>query len=176
MAIGITVKEDMTESVSTVKPKDAAERVLKKIVDLDIGAVIVVKDQKPIGIITSTDLLKKVFYRGKNPEEVKVEDIMTHPIRTIDANTDIKEATEIMRDLGIKRLPVTENEKLVGIISETDLIAIDPAVHEIIAEKAKTKRFTPPKQESFTGICEECGSYSENLITKEGRLVCPECR
>jgi CBS domain-containing protein len=88
-----------------------------------IGSVIVIdNDNKPIGIITERDLVKRVYLEKFNPSKVLVEDLMSSPLITIMTFDSVDTATRIMLSNKIKRLPVLESDKrLMGIISVTDI-------------------------------------------------------
>lgn len=176
MKTGVKVSDIMRKSVVTVKPTDNCEKALKYMVELDIGSVVVTEKHKAVGILTDSNLLERVFYDEKDPKKVKIKDVMSHPIRTVEPDTDLDEATRIMRDLKIKRLPVAHKNKLVGILTEADIISVSPALFEIIAEAVELRCGLPDKGLSqISGVCEHCGSYSEELTSSQGVLKCKEC-
>ena len=176
MKTGVKVSDIMRKSVVTVKPTDSCEKALKYMVELDIGSVVVTEKHKVIGILTDSNLLERVFYKDKDLKKVKINDVMSHPVRTISPDTDLDEASRVMRDLNIKRLPVAKGNKLVGLLTETDMIAVSPALFEIIAEAVEMRCGLPEKNISqISGVCETCGSFSEELTSKQGTLRCPEC-
>lgn len=177
MAVGINVADTMRKSVVTIHPEDTVDKALRAMVDLDIGCVIVSDKAKPLGIITDSNLLERVFYKKKDPSKIKAKDVMSHPLKYIDPGADIEEAAGLMRDLKMKRLPVVKNNKLVGLLTETELINISPAVYEIIQENIELRASLPESHSSrVTGICDSCGNYSENLKLSEGMLICASCR
>lgn len=177
MPANIKAGDVMRKSVVTVNPQSTVDAVVDAMVDLDIGSVIVAEKHKPVGIITDSNLLERVFSKHKDPRKLQAEEVMSHPIRTVEPDTDIEEVTRIMRDLGVKRLPVTSNNKLVGIITETDIIAVSPALFELARELTEIRiGYTGKRSGTYTGICERCGEYSEDLNSVESMLVCPECR
>jgi len=101
---------------------------------------------------------------------------MTSPLITITPDKDVDIAARMMRDKNIKRLVVMQNGKIVGLISEFDLIRIEPALHILIKEHSQWDiADIPLSVNTVSGICEECGEYSENLGQAEGKLVCEEC-
>jgi len=87
----------------------------------NIGAVVVTEKGKPVGIVTERDILKKVC-PNVSCMKVKVREIMSKPLITVDANTPIGEAVSIMVDRNIRRLLVTEGGKIVGIVTQKDLM------------------------------------------------------
>ncbi len=145
MKTGIKVSDVMKKKVVAVSPADRCEKALSYMVELDIGSVVVVEGKKPVGILTDSNLLERVFYAGRDPKKARIAEVMTHPIRTIPPTTDVGEASRIMRDLGVKRLPVVHKGKLVGIITESDIISISPALFEMIAEAVEMRCGIPEK-------------------------------
>ena len=85
------------------------------------GSILIEENNKVIGIMTERDILRKVVARGRNPDKLKVKDIMNYPVLTIDANQDILEASRIMDKERIRRLIITENGKIVGKISANSI-------------------------------------------------------
>jgi CBS domain-containing protein len=103
-----------------------------------------------------------------------MKEIMHSKLRTIGPNEMIEKVAEILRDEGIKRLPVVNDKgKLIGIIGETDIVRISPGLYEIIREKTELENFGA--SEFVSGNCEICGNYSETLKKSGGKLACEEC-
>ena len=177
MAVGISVSDAMRKSVVTVSPEDSVDKALKAMVELDIGCVVVSDREKPLGIITDSNLLKRVFYQGSDPKKIKAKEVMSHPLRSAPPNMDLEDAAKLMRDLKLKRLPVVDGDRLVGLLTETELIRISPAVHDIIAENIEIRSNVPETAETrVAGICDSCGNYSEDLKLVNGLLLCSTCR
>jgi len=108
----ILVKEAMKFNPLTVKPDTSVEEVAIIMRDAGIGNCIVVS-KKPIGIITESDIIKKVVAENLCPNEIKVEEIMSSPIIVIDPYSPLEEAMNTMGKCNIRRLPVVENGKLI---------------------------------------------------------------
>ncbi len=89
-----------------------------------IGFIIVEKDGKPYGIVTEWDYVNKIVSKDLDPKDVKLCDIMNAPLKSISPNTPTDQVTEIMNKEGIRRLPVVENGKLVGVITSRDILRI----------------------------------------------------
>ncbi|MAE42909.1 CBS domain-containing protein [Candidatus Woesearchaeota archaeon] len=102
---------------SNVSISEAAKLMEQKL----IGSILAEENNEVIGIMTERDILKKVVAKGKNPDEVKVKNIMNHPVLTIDANQDIVEASRIMDRKRIRRLIVTENDKIIGKVTANSI-------------------------------------------------------
>ncbi|MBI2523585.1 CBS domain-containing protein [Candidatus Woesearchaeota archaeon] len=86
-----------------------------------IGSVLIEENGRVIGIMTEKDILRKIVAKGKNPDKVKVKDIMNDPVITIDANEDILEASKIMDEKRIRRLIVVENGQIAGKITANSI-------------------------------------------------------
>lgn len=172
----VLVKEAMKTNLVTVKPdttvREAAEIMKKK----GIGNCIVV-DKKPVGIITESDIIKKVVSEDRKASEVLVREIMQTPLIVIDPYVDIEEAIKTMSKCNIRRLPVIENEEMVGIITQRDILRLSPMLLEISREwgdiVGRDEAYL--KKQVFSGKCEDCGTLSTNLKNIDGRLLCEDC-
>jgi CBS domain-containing protein len=173
----VAVKEVMSSPVITVKRGEVAMKVAKLMVDNKIGSVVVVDEGKnPIGIITERDVVKSLASGGFKPEETKAEDIMSQPLRTISPDLGVEEAAKLMRRLGVKRLPIMEEGKLIGIVSSGDIVRVTPSIIEVLLERSMISSATPePKSVSVAGYCDSCGSWSDGLKLSEGQYLCEDC-
>ncbi|MNO59099.1 Hypoxic response protein 1 [compost metagenome] len=126
------VEEIMTHEVVTVTPKDNVYEVAVKMKQHDTGFIPVVEEgsDKLIGVITDRDLVVRGIAE-KRPNSSAVENVMTTGIRTASLNTSVDEAAELMADQQIRRLPVTDGDRLIGIVSIGDL-----ATRHIFADSA----------------------------------------
>lgn len=166
----------MTKGVIYVRPNDNVQRVAELMRKNDIDSVIVMDKGRGIGIVTDRDIIAKIVANGKDPRGITVSRIMTTPLITINPEADIDDAARKMRDRNIRRLIVTKNDRIIGILSEFDLIRVEPALHLLILEHSKWDIADLPSPASpITGICEVCENYSENLRNINGRLLCDEC-
>lgn len=177
MATGILVKNIMTKSVVQVDYDKNVQEAAKIMVDRRVGSIIVVKDKNPIGIITETDINKKIVAVGKDPKKLKVEEIMSSPIAFSDPNEDIMVAVERMKKHRIKRIPVVDNGKIVGIVTDTDIARASPDMLDILNFRLKMRAEEPSLEETPTsGLCESCGEYSDDLRFVDDEWVCENCR
>ncbi len=140
MGSDLKVGDIMAKEVIIIQYGKNMQDVAKLMKKHEIGSIIVVEDEKgkkAMGIITERDIIHKVLIKGKDPYKVKVEEIMSKPLRVIRPDTPIEEAASAMRDNHIKRLPVVgDDHALVGLISEGDIMKIFPLVIDLIEEKA----------------------------------------
>ena len=89
----------------------------------NIGSLLVREFDEYVGIVTETDLARKVLGKGLNPESTLVSEIMTSPVLSLDRYLPIEEANRFMHKNKIRHLGVTEEDKIVGILSVKDLVA-----------------------------------------------------
>ncbi len=170
------VMEAMKTNPITVAPSTSVQDTAILMTKHKIGNCIVV-DNTPVGIITESDIIHKVVSEGKPPHKIRVSEIMTTPIIVIDPYMDLHEAMKIMGKCNIRRLPVIENDKLIGIITVKDIARLSPVLKEISEEWSiiSTRDETYYKQQTFSGKCEDCNALSTNLRNVEGRLICEDC-
>ena len=116
------VSSNMRTDPPTVSPSDSVAEVVLKMSEMDIGAVIVVEDGRAIGIITEKDILERVVKPKKMMDLIQVRDVMTTPLASIDADKTNKQALDLMRFKGIRRLAVMEEGRLIGIVTERRLL------------------------------------------------------
>ena len=120
MGSEITVRQVMRAIVS-IDSKAKARDAARLMVDRRIGSLIADRDGLPFGIVTERDMVK-IVAGGMDPTRVSVADVMTAPLVTIDSTAPLNDAARRMVEKQVKRLVVTEHEKIVGIVSQTDLI------------------------------------------------------
>ncbi len=132
MSVGIPVGEIMVREVVTTTPDESIAGAIKKLVAADVGTLVVIENSKPVGIVTRGDILRAIA-NNLDLNTTKVSDIMTSPVITAKPDVDMEDIAKIMRDNRVKRIPIVDDQgNLVGIISETDMIRVAPAVYEII--------------------------------------------
>jgi len=116
------VRDIMTKYVIK-SGKESTIYDLAKLMDQNrIGCIVIAEDDKPIGIVTERDIIVKCLAKELNPREVKAKDIMSSPAITIEPDVEMLEAAKVMVSRMIRRLPVVENNKLVGIVTTSDMI------------------------------------------------------
>jgi CBS domain-containing protein len=115
------VRDIMTKNVVTIEVNRTALEAAKIMAEKGISSLIVLKDQDPVGIVTERDFVKKICIKELNVSRVKVNDVMSK-IRTFaDPEISIEVAVQRMVNHKIRRLPIMEDGKVVGIITVTDL-------------------------------------------------------
>jgi len=117
----LTVKEIMTRNVRVVTPDSSLVDAISLMTQHRIGSVIVARDGKPIGILTDGDALQALGGRSLRRKPSKVEDIMSQPVIETSDDSSVNDALAIMRNRNVKKLAVTSEGRLVGIITSTDI-------------------------------------------------------
>jgi len=130
----MNVKDAMNKDVKTCRPDSTVKEAAVEMNKYNIGSLVVVSGTgQVVGIMTERDILTDVVAQGKNASDVKVEDIMSTHIITVSPDKSLEDAADIMTRNHIKKLPVVDHGKLVGIITATDLIAVEKNLIEKIA-------------------------------------------
>jgi len=129
-----TVKEVMNPQVVAAKPQATIKEAAQIMSQMRIGCLVVMENDKVVGIVTESDIIGKVVANKKDPEKVTVEDVMTRNIIFTTPDETLDDAAEKMVENKIKRLPVLDDKKLVGIITATDLISFEPKMIETLSE------------------------------------------
>jgi predicted transcriptional regulator len=111
----------MTPDVATVTPDTTLEEIATLMRDEDTGAIPVVEDNELIGIVTDRDIVLRCVAQGRDASETMAEDVMSSDIASIHPDTDLQEASQLMSAKQIRRLPVTEDGMLVGMLSLGDI-------------------------------------------------------
>lgn len=122
-ALNIPVRKCMRYPPVTVAPSVSLIDLMYNMNQENIGSVIVEENGRALGIITEKDILVRAVSREKDLYRTRVREIMSTPMRSIEANRPIKEALELMRQHNVRRLAVMEKEALVGIVTERRLLA-----------------------------------------------------
>jgi len=186
METDLSVSDVMSRRLITADVSETADRLAARMAGGRVGCVIVTSDTRPVGIVTERDLVVKVVSRNTAPSSVRAGDLMSRPLITIGPEKSVELASREMVRHRIRRLPVVQGRKLVGLVTDSDLLAISSELSEILRDlitqnnpegefSGVGKDITRP--ESFRqGICEVCQSFQESLVNIDGAYVCSRCR
>ncbi|MDK2800241.1 MAG: hypothetical protein PWP27_2579 [Clostridiales bacterium] len=141
--ITLQLKDIMTSKVVTVSPDTPIEQVAQLMQKHNIGVVPVVDDSGVKGVITDRDIVVRNVAHGTNPKTLKASDVMTSQVTTAAPTMDVSDASRLMAQKQIRRLPVVENNKLVGVVALGDL-AVNPAF-DTEASEALSEISTPSR-------------------------------
>ena len=117
-----SVKDIMTKKVVTSTEDENLANIAKKMAKHQVSCIIIVKNKKPVGIITERDFSKKVVAKDLNCKKTKAKQVMSKPVQTIKPDMNIYFTNQIMKKKKFRRFPVAKDGKLIGVITQSDLI------------------------------------------------------
>jgi len=142
MAGIVLIRDIMAKDVRVVRPDTSVKEVVATMNKFNIGSIIVVQGDRPVGIITERDILRRIVEPCLAPETLTARQLMTSPVITISETASIEEAARLMARKKIKKLPVMDNGKLVGILSYTDIVFNVPTMLSMLEEIVRPYRRT----------------------------------
>ena len=128
----LLVKDVMNKNVVVAKPIVTLREAARVMGEMNMGSLVIMEDDKIVGIVTSTDILKAIG-EGKDPDKVTIAEVATKNVITIQADEPLEKAVDIMVKNKIKKLPVLMNEKLVGIVTVSDIAIVEPKIVATVA-------------------------------------------
>jgi CBS domain-containing protein len=139
----LRVHDIMSNQVLTIRGEEPLSRAVARIVKYDVGSILVIDDREQLmGIITKGDVLRKLVMKGLNPKDTPSSKVMSKPVVSIDLGATVEEASKVMTQRKVSKLPVLDGSKLVGIITSTDIIRTEPAQVAYLQELVRA-RFVP---------------------------------
>jgi len=132
----LKVKDVMVTDLVVVDANTSVREAVKRMNDFGIGCLPVMDSGKVAGIMTERDILRRVVAEGKNPDNTLVKDIMSKPLIVVDPETSLEDAVELMIEKKIKKLPVMKDDKLVGLVTFTDIARFQPVIAKYAEELA----------------------------------------
>jgi len=135
----ILVRDIMRRNVKTVRTDDSVHAAVLKMNKFQIGSVIVTNNGRAVGIITERNILERIVEPRLDPGTIWAKDIMSSPLVTVDPNDTVDEAAKIMAQKRIKKLPVVEGDKVVGVVSTSDIVRANPTQIGILEELLRVR-------------------------------------
>jgi CBS domain-containing protein len=135
---GVSLKVDdaMVKEVMTIDENSTVKEAAEVMNKFEIGCLIAIRKGKAMGIITERDLLKRVVAEAKDATKTKVKDVMSSPLVVVEPNMDLEEAVRLMFQMKIKKLPVVDEKRLVGLVTLTDIARFQPQMIKILKQLA----------------------------------------
>ena len=141
-ALPLKVRDVMVREVITVNEDSTVKEAVDVMNEFQIGSLIVLEKGKAKGIVTERDFLRRVTAEAKDIMNTKVKEIMTTPLVVVEPGTDLEEAMKLMFKNKIKKLAVVDSNKLVGIVTLTDIARFQPQMIRML-KQLTTKQETP---------------------------------
>jgi len=141
--VSLKVEDVMVKEVITIDENSTVKEAAEVMNKFEIGCLIAIRKEKAMGIITERDLLKRVVAEAKAANKTKVKEVMSSPLVVVEPNMELEEAVKLMFQMKIKKLPVVESKRLVGLVTLTDIARFQPQMITIL--KQLTMRQATPK-------------------------------
>jgi CBS domain-containing protein len=140
MASNIPVRDIMSKDVKVVRNDTTVQEVVATMVKFDKDAILVVQSGKPTGIITVRDVLVRAVEHGMPLNSIIARMIYTNPLVTIDESATVEEAAQLMKQWKIKHLPVIKDERLVGMVTDIDIVFAVPKMMSTMEEVCRPQK------------------------------------
>ena len=116
------IRDIMEKNVITIEHDKSSLDAAKMLKEKDVSFLVIVKDGIPIGIVTERDYVRKLVVKDQQASKILLSEIMSPKFRAVEPSTDIEDAVQKMLNYNIRRLIVLDNDKLAGVITQTDLV------------------------------------------------------
>jgi CBS domain-containing protein len=110
------------QDIWSITPQATVLEALRMMADKDVGALLVIEDDKLVGILSERDYARKVILQGKTSKDTLVKDIMTSVLFTVHPDQTIEECMELMTTRRIRHIPVVLDDQILGVISIGDVV------------------------------------------------------
>ena len=146
----LKIRDVMVREVITVDENSSVKEAVDIMNEFQIGSLIVLERGKAKGIVTERDFLRRVIAEAKDVMNTKVKEIMTTPLVVVEPGTDLEEAVKLMYENRIKKLAVVDANKLVGIVTLTDIARFQPQMIRML-KQLTAKQATPKSMQKVIG-------------------------
>ena len=175
------VRDIMSVNVVTMPPDATIFEVATSMNKMDIGSIIIADQDRPLGIITESDIVRRVIADEKDAKTTAAREVMSSPIIHVEPGTALTEAMRVMARSNIRRVAVLRNDSLAGIITSRDLLRWSPELIDILVESLRLRnegvKYEDDEEDiAYGGECDSCGEYSTELIEEDGEYLCENCR
>lgn len=134
--MGTSIKEVMTSDVRACEPNASAVEAAKLMKTEDVGPIPVVENGRLVGLVTDRDLVVRVLAEGRDPKTTKVGEIASRDLVTVSPDEDLDQALKLLAQRQVRRLPVVDGDRLVGIVAQADIARLgeDKKTGEVVEE------------------------------------------
>ena len=175
MKTGISVRDAMTTRPVTASTDTPLQEVAKLMKKGNVGSIVITSKEKLVGIISEKDIVERVVAKGLDFAKLKARDIMTKDLVTINPQEDIYDALLLMGNEEIRKLPVVDNKKLVGLLTSNDILKIEPALFDIMSVRTRLREEHRKPIRFVQGRCDNCG-FEGPVIKHQQRYLCIACK
>ena len=143
-----TVKQLLQEKghdIKTIGPKESLFDAMQLMAANNIGALLVLQDDKPVGILTERDFSRKSYLLDKPVKDTLVEEIMTCQVAYVNPDYTNKDCMALITEMRIRHLPVLDNNQIVGVISIGDLVKDTISEHQFIIHQLERYIYSTPE-------------------------------
>lgn len=126
----LALQETMTKNLKTIRHDTTIQETARRMKEEKVGSLLVERGGQVVAIVTETDIVRKAVTRGADLGKEKVEAIMSSPVASIEIQRTPQDAHDMMADLGVRHLAVTDKGKIVGMLSVRDLLVYFKRVSE----------------------------------------------
>ncbi|MFH0889725.1 MAG: CBS domain-containing protein [Candidatus Aenigmatarchaeota archaeon] len=182
MSDDLRVKDAMARNVITIDSNESVYTAAEIMSDNRVGCLIVKKLGKPVGIVTESDIVKKITSKDARPRDVKISAIMSWPLVFASPDEKLTNIAKRMTTYRIRRLPVLQAGNIVGIITHTDIVKVSPELHDLLADRLAMREYgslsrkeTRVPEDKRAGMCKDCGKFSSSLVEIGDDWLCGEC-
>ncbi len=172
METGISVSEIMTKKPVVVTPDTSVVECSRIMKENDVSSIAVKEGTRIVGIITEKDIIRRAI-ANKKELDTPIKEVMSRELVRIGPEEDIYNALLIMNQENIRRLPVVSRGELIGLLTDKDILKIQPSLFEITASKFKIKE--EKEKLALNGICSRCESRGPVSIVNK-TILCKSCR
>ena len=142
----LKIEDLMVKDVTTVRPEETVWKAVELMNRREIGCLVIVKNEEPVGIVTERDILGRVVLGSKNPTKTRISEIMTKSLVVGKPDMEIIDAARLLFKRGIKKLPIVEGGCLVGLVTLTDLVYSQEILVEMVRTLASLSAEKPPRR------------------------------
>jgi CBS domain-containing protein len=135
MAGVLLVRDTMSKAIRSVRPSSSAHEAVEKMIKFNVGSILVMDGEKLVGIITERDIITKIAEQCMDPRSIQAKDIMSRPVVTISEDVTLEEAAQLMAKKNIKKLVATREGKVVGVMTQTDIVRKSPQLVRVLSQE-----------------------------------------
>lgn len=171
-----SIREVMTDGVIAVEKDRSIREAASLLKEEGIRGLVVVEQGEAVGVIVCRDIVYQVVETGRDPGTTTVSEVMSTDLIVAEEDELLGEVAMAMVQNNVSRIPVVREDMVVGIVTQSDIIQAWPGFTDVLEEREELETEFTPRQETKSGVCEDCENYSEDLETVNGLQLCAECR